>query len=52
MDAPRASVVEMRYFAGMTLPEIAQALGRSEWDVKKDWMLARAWLARRLEPPA
>ena len=52
MDAPRACVVEMRYFAGMTMPEIAQALGRSEWDVKKDGTLARAWLARRLEPPA
>jgi len=49
IDADRARVVEMRYFAGMTVPEIAVALGRAEWDVKKDWTLAKAWLARRLK---
>jgi RNA polymerase sigma factor (TIGR02999 family) len=49
VDAPRARVVEMRYFAGMSIPEVARALGRSEWEVKKDWTLARAWLARRLK---
>jgi RNA polymerase sigma factor (TIGR02999 family) len=52
IDRPRARVVEMRYFAGMTLPEIGQVLGRPEWDVKKDWKLAQAWLARRLKEPA
>jgi RNA polymerase sigma factor (TIGR02999 family) len=49
LDPGRARVVEMRYFAGMTVPEVALALGRTEWDVKKDWKLARAWLARRLK---
>jgi hypothetical protein len=39
----------MRYFAGMTLAEIGAVDGRAEWDVKKDWKLARAWLARWLE---
>jgi RNA polymerase sigma-70 factor (ECF subfamily) len=48
IDERRARVVEMRYFAGMAIREIALVLGRSEWDVKKDWQLARAWLARRL----
>jgi RNA polymerase sigma-70 factor, ECF subfamily len=48
IDGPRARVVEMRYFAGMTVPEIGRVLGRSEWDVKKDWKLAKTWLARRL----
>jgi RNA polymerase sigma factor (TIGR02999 family) len=48
IDERRARVVEMRYFAGMAIPEIALVLGRTEWDVKKDWQLARAWLARRL----
>jgi RNA polymerase sigma-70 factor (ECF subfamily) len=52
IDGSRARVVEMRYFAGMTLPEIGGVLGRSEWDVKKDWKLARAWLARRLKERA
>jgi RNA polymerase sigma factor (TIGR02999 family) len=52
IDGSRARVVEMRYFAGMTVPEIGGVLGRSEWDVKKDWKLAKAWLARRLKEPA
>jgi RNA polymerase sigma factor (TIGR02999 family) len=49
IDARRARVVELRYFAGMTLAEIGMALGRAEWEVKKDWTLAKAWLARRLK---
>jgi len=49
IDGRRARVVEMRYFAGMTVPEIALVLGRPEWDIKKDWKLAKAWLARRLK---
>jgi RNA polymerase sigma factor (TIGR02999 family) len=49
IDPRRARVVEMRYFAGMTLEEIGIALERPEWEVKKDWMLAKAWLARRLK---
>jgi RNA polymerase sigma factor (TIGR02999 family) len=52
IDRARARVVEMRYFAGMTVPEIGEVLGRSEWDVKKDWKLAKAWLARRLRASA
>jgi RNA polymerase sigma factor (TIGR02999 family) len=49
IDARRARVVEMRYFAGMTVPEIAVVLGVPEWNVKKDWTLAKAWLRRRLK---
>lgn len=49
IDAPRASIVEMRYFAGMTLKEIGVVVGRPEWDVKKDWLLAKAWLKRNLK---
>ena len=48
IDPPRASIVEMRYFAGMTLKEIGAVVGRPEWDVKKDWLLAKAWLKRNL----
>jgi RNA polymerase sigma factor (TIGR02999 family) len=48
IDARRTRVVEMRYFAGMTVPEIAAVLGVAEWDVKKDWTLAKAWLRRRM----
>jgi RNA polymerase sigma factor (TIGR02999 family) len=48
-DEPRlAKVVECRFFAGMTVPEIAEALDLSPATVKRDWQLARAWLNREL----
>jgi len=50
VDAKRARVVELRYFGGLSIPEIAGLLGLPEWGVKKDWMLAKAWLRRRLQP--
>jgi RNA polymerase sigma-70 factor (ECF subfamily) len=37
-------VVEMRYFGGMTVEEIADALATSPRTVKRDWVAARAWL--------
>lgn len=43
-----AKVVECRFFAGMTVAEIAEALGISPATVKRDWQLARAWLNREL----
>jgi RNA polymerase sigma factor (TIGR02999 family) len=49
IDSRRARIVEMRYFAGMTVREIALVLDVPEWDVKKDWTLAKAWLRRRLK---
>lgn len=51
IDAPRARIVELRYFAGMTLQEIGAAFDRPEWEVKKDWMLAKAWLKKQMESP-
>ena len=45
----RASeVVTMRYFAGLTQVEIADAMGISEITVRRDWRFAKAWLAREL----
>ncbi len=43
-----AKVVECRFFAGMTVPEIGEALELSPATVKRDWQLARAWLNREL----
>ena len=40
----RAEVVKLRYFAGFTIPEIAQALELSTTTVDSDWAYARAWL--------
>lgn len=47
--APRqAALVELRYFAGLGLEEIASVQQVSLATVKRDWTLARAWLFRRL----
>ena len=43
-----AQVVELKFFSGLDVPEIAQALGVSAATVKRDWQFARAWLAREL----
>jgi DNA-directed RNA polymerase specialized sigma24 family protein len=43
-----AQVVECRYFAGYDEAETARALDISERTVRRDWILARAWLHREL----
>src|SRR5262245_65269452 len=48
-DPDRARVVELRYFAGLSLDETAGALGISPQAVSRDWAVARAWLARQLQ---
>ncbi|UHQ23218.1 sigma-70 family RNA polymerase sigma factor [Lysobacter sp. 5GHs7-4] len=45
------TVVEMRYFAGMTEIEIAEALGLTERTVRRDWLKARAFLVSQLGAP-
>jgi RNA polymerase sigma factor (TIGR02999 family) len=55
VDADLAKIVELRYFAGLTLDETADVLGTSPQSVSRDWTVARAWLARRLtagDPPS
>ncbi len=47
--SPKAArVVELRYFAGLTIPETAAAVGRSEATVNREWTYARAWLHDRI----
>lgn len=49
--APRqALLVESRYFGGLDVVETAELLGVSESTVLREWRLARAWLARELQP--
>jgi len=48
-SARLAQVVECRYFAGYSDVETARALGLSERTVRRDWILARAWLHRSLQ---
>jgi RNA polymerase sigma factor (TIGR02999 family) len=48
--APRqARIVELRFFAGLSLEETAEVLGVSVGTVRRDWSLARAWLYRELK---
>ena len=44
LDARQAQVVEMRFFGGMTMEEIAEALGVSKRTIEDDWTHAKAWL--------
>jgi len=47
-DPQAAEVVQMRYFVGMTVPEIAAALDLSPRTVDRHWAFARAWLKRTI----
>jgi RNA polymerase sigma factor (TIGR02999 family) len=51
MDERLARIVELRFFAGLTLEEAARALGISESTASREWAHAKAWLFRRLAPP-
>jgi RNA polymerase sigma factor (TIGR02999 family) len=44
LDARKAQIVQMKFFAGMTAQETAEALGISDATVERDWTMARAWL--------
>ena len=45
----KAHLVKLRYFAGFTLPEVAQMLGVSQSTAEADWTYAKAWLKRQME---
>jgi RNA polymerase sigma-70 factor, ECF subfamily len=47
-DAELARIVELRFFAGLSIEETADALGSSPATIKRRWALARAWLHREL----
>src|SRR5262245_6676929 len=48
-DPTAAEVVKLRYFVGMTIPEIARALGISPRSADRHWCFARAWLKRAIQ---
>jgi RNA polymerase sigma factor (TIGR02999 family) len=48
-DKQAADVVQLRYFAGLTLPEAAQALSISPRTAGRLWSYARAWLRQEIE---
>jgi RNA polymerase sigma factor (TIGR02999 family) len=50
LDPQQAKIVELRYFGGMTVEEVAEALDISAATVKRHWTVARAWLHKELAP--
>ncbi len=50
VDARKAKIVALRYFAGLSIEETAAALDLSPATVKNEWKFARAWLYRALDP--
>jgi RNA polymerase sigma factor (TIGR02999 family) len=48
VDARKGQVVEMRFFGGLSVKEVAEVLKVSEETVMRDWRLAKAWLLREL----
>ena len=48
LDPQQARIVELRYFAGLSIEETAHVAGVSPATVKRDWLLAKAWIRRRL----
>ena len=48
IDERQARLVELRYFAGLTIEEAAEALGISASTLKREWAIAKAWLYREL----
>lgn len=48
LDARQAQIVELRFFGGLTVPEIAQAMEISPATVKREWATAKIWLRREL----
>lgn len=49
-DERKCRLVELRFFAGLTMEDAAEALGVSLATAKREWAVARAWLAREIEP--
>src|SRR5687768_14245133 len=48
LDPQQAKIVELRYFGGLTVEEVAEALETSPATVKRHWAVARAWLHKEL----
>lgn len=49
LDSTQAKIVEMRFFGGMTVSEVADYLGKSKRWVESEWTMIRAWLRKELE---
>jgi RNA polymerase sigma factor (TIGR02999 family) len=51
-DEGKCKIVELRFFVGLPVPEVAEVLGMSESTVKREWSVAKAWLYRDMSQRA
>ncbi|MGD9858379.1 MAG: ECF-type sigma factor [Planctomycetaceae bacterium] len=51
VDAQAAELVKLRYFVGMSMPEVAKVMGLPLRSAERLWTFARAWLRRAIERP-
>ena len=49
IDAQQSRIVELKFFGGLSIEEMAEVLGIGHATVERDWKMARAWLRRKLE---
>jgi RNA polymerase sigma factor (TIGR02999 family) len=49
IDPRKSRVIELRYFGGLSVAEVAEVLDISQITVMRDWSMARAWLRREIE---
>ena len=52
LDREQVRIVELRFFAGLSIEETAEVIGKSPATVKRDWSTARIWLYQRLSGEA
>ena len=52
MDARQAQLIELRYFGGLTVDEVAELLGVSPATISRGQRAAEAWLSQAMAPPA
>ena len=48
LDPRQAQIVELRFYGGLTVEEVAEVLAVSKRTVESDWTMVRAWLRREL----
>jgi len=49
LDPQQSRIVELKFFGGLSIEEIAEVLGIGHATVERDWKMARAWLRKQLE---
>jgi RNA polymerase sigma factor (TIGR02999 family) len=47
-DARKSKIVELRYYGGLTVDEVADVLGISKRTIEREWQMAKAWLGKEL----